>query len=399
MASTIKGTSKNALFSRLQRQLRAGAPARSILMYNLYTPVLRAVVTRALPSPFGPAFGRCLRYASAPCTHKKITIFRGILGFIGLLILMCSSIVLAAPVGLSTRDQNPMFQAYYLPSIDLNSARGQQKGWHVSHSVYVTNAFQNNSQDNETLILDVENYRYDFAIAYQQDRWRLSATVPLLFNEGGSLDDVIEDWHDFFGLPQGGRTSRPHNQTEISYTRNGETFFSQTSATNDVGDIAVSLSYSLANSDKNLSAISFALDLPTGSENNISGNEAFDFALWLSQAYKASKLTNLYGLFGVSLPGQGGQLERLQASTVWVGQAGIEHQLYPDWSAILQVDAHTAFIEGSQLRALGNSFQVQIGLRVKRITEDYDIDLFFSEDILVGSAPDITFGIRLYRSY
>jgi hypothetical protein len=311
------------------------------------------------------------------------------------LLFICANQVLAAPVGLQTRDQNPMFQAYYLPSIDLNS----HQGWQASHSFYLTNTFQHNRQGNETLIIDVENYRYDFSIAYQQDEWRLSATVPFIFNEGGSFDDAIEGWHNFFGLPQGGRTSRPHNQLNIIYTKNGQTSFSQTAATNDMGDIAVSLSYSLVDSNKNLSAISFAIELPTGSENNISGNEAVDVALWLSQAYRPSKLTSLYGLFGVSLPGQGGQLERFQESAVWVSQIGLEHQLYPDWSAILQFDAHTAFIEGSELRTLGNSLQVQIGLRVKQITQDHDIDLFFSEDILVGSAPDITIGVRLYRSY
>lgn len=313
----------------------------------------------------------------------------------GLILLLCASQVLASPVGLNTRDQNPIFQAYYLPSIELNS----NQGWQVSHSIFLTSAFQNNQQGNEKLILDVENYRYDFSIAYQQDKWRLSATVPFIFNEGGSFDGAIEEWHDFFGLPQGGRMSRPNNQLDIIYTRDGQTFFSQTQATNDIGDIAISLSYSLTNSKKNLSAVSFAIDLPTGSEKSISGNETIDLALWLSQAYRVSKLTNLYGLFGISLPGEGGQLEQLQKSAIWASQIGLEQQLYPDWSAILQFDAHTAFIEGSQLRALGHSFQVQIGLRVKQITKDHDIDLFFSEDILVGSAPDITVGVRLYRSY
>jgi hypothetical protein len=37
----------------------------------------------------------------------------------GLLLLMFASQALAAPVGLNTRDQNPMFQAYYLPSISF----------------------------------------------------------------------------------------------------------------------------------------------------------------------------------------------------------------------------------------------------------------------------------------
>jgi hypothetical protein len=317
------------------------------------------------------------------------------LGAFWLLLFVCASQVLAAPVGLKTRDQNPMFQAYYLPSIDISL----HQGWQTTHSVYLTNTFQNNRQGNETLLIDVENYRYDFSIAYQQDKWRLSATVPFIFNEGGSFDDAIEGWHDLFGLPQGGRTSRPHDQLDIIYTKNGQTFFSQTQATNDIGDIAVSLSYSLASSNKNLSVISLAVDLPTGSEKNISGNEAVDVALSLGQAYRPSKLTRLYGLFGVSLPGQGGQLKQLQASTVWASQIGLEHQFYPDWSAVLQLDAHTAFINGSQLSELGNSLQIQIGLRVEQVTQHHDIDLFFSEDILVGSAPDITVGIRLYRNY
>lgn len=313
----------------------------------------------------------------------------------GLFMCMCASSVLAAPVGLNTRDQNPMFQAYYLPAIDLNT----DQGWQVSHSAYITNAFQNNKQGNETLILDGENYRYDFSIAYQQDKWRLSTTLPLIFNDGGNFDDAIEDWHDFFGLPQGGRTSRPHNQFDITYTRDGQTFVSQTQATNDIGDIAISLSYSLANSEINRSSISFAIDLPTGSEKNLSGNEAVDVALWLSQARKVTRLSSLYGLFGISLPGKAGQLASLQKSVVWVGQVGAEYQLYPDWSAILQLDAHSAFIENSQLRALGNSLQIQIGLRIKRLMAGHNVDLFFSEDILVGSAPDITIGLRLYRGY
>jgi len=313
----------------------------------------------------------------------------------GLLLLVCASQAMATPVGLNTRDQNPMFQAYYLPSIDLNF----HQGWQVSHSVSLTSAFQSLQLGNEMLLIDAENYRYDFSVGYQQKKWRLSAQLPLIFNQGGTFDHAIEDWHSFFGLPQGGRLSHPHNELNINYTKNGHLLFNQTEATNDIGDVAVSLSYTLANTETDLRAISFAIDLPTGSEETISGNEAVDFALWLSQAYKPSHLSRLYGLLGVSLPGKGGQLESLQTSTIWVGQIGLEYALYTDWNAIVQFDAHTAFIEDSQLRPLGNSLQVQIGLRVIKVTENYDVDLFFSEDISVGSAPDITIGFKLYRHY
>ncbi len=53
MGANLEGTSENALFPRLRRQRRA-----RILMYDLYTAVARAVL---------------------PCTHEKMTIFRGAL--------------------------------------------------------------------------------------------------------------------------------------------------------------------------------------------------------------------------------------------------------------------------------------------------------------------------------
>jgi len=82
------GTSKNALFPQWRRHRFLLLQNRHtihpvhkhrtrILMYYSYTAVLRAMVTRALPSPFGPAYGCCLRFASAPRPYEKITIFRG----------------------------------------------------------------------------------------------------------------------------------------------------------------------------------------------------------------------------------------------------------------------------------------------------------------------------------
>jgi hypothetical protein len=38
-------------------------------------------------------------------------------------------------------------------------------------------------------------------------------------------------------MPQGGRLSRPRNQLDIIDTKNGQTLFSQTQATNDIRPI------------------------------------------------------------------------------------------------------------------------------------------------------------------
>lgn len=311
--------------------------------------------------------------------------------FIWLVLLAGSNHVSAATIGLATRDQNPMLQAYYLPAIGFSS----QPGWQYSYSLFITNTFQTETINNETLVIDAESYRYDFAIAYQQNNWRLNTKIPLIFTQGGALDGLIEDWHDFFGLPEGGRKSNANDQLNIEYIKNGTTIFLQNKADNGIGDIEVSLSYQLAGDKKQSSEISVGIELPTGSVDTNSGNETTDIALWLSHSRTASENTNFYGLIGYSRLGKGGQLDTQLNTGVWVAQMGTEHIFTPNITGIIQFDMHSALIKDSALKAFGNSLQIQVGLKFRNLMKNHDLDLFFSEDILAGSAPDITFGIRI----
>jgi hypothetical protein len=268
-------------------------------------------------------------------------------------------------------------------------------GWKYSHSLFITNTFQTESNNNETLVIDAESYRYDFAIAYQQDNWRINTKIPLIFNRGGSLDSLIEDWHDFFGLPEGGRKSNPNDQLNMEYINNGETVFLQNNATNDIGDIEVALSYYLAGDENKSTELSFGIELPTGSIETNSGNEAVDLALWLVHQRSVTEMTKLYGLIAYSRFGSGGQLGEQLNAGAWVAQLGTEHAFSANITGILQFDGHSALIKDSALKAFGNSLQVQVGLKFRNWIANHNLDLFFSEDIYSGSAPDITFGIRL----
>jgi len=315
--------------------------------------------------------------------------------FVWLVLLAGYNRAAATTIGLPTRDQNPMLQAYYLPALGFSS----QPGWKYSHSLFITNTFQEESKGNEILVIDAESYRYDFAIAYQQNNWRLTTKIPLIFNQGGSLDRLIEGWHDLFGLPEGRRESNPNDQLNIQYIKNGQTIFLQSTAENDVGDIEVSLSYHLAGDEKRSTELSVGIELPTGSVDSNSGNEATDIALWLSHQRAVTDLTNLYGLIAYSRLGKGGQLDEELNTGTWVAQLGAEHVFTPKITGILQFDMHSALIKDSALTAFGDSLQVQVGLQFSHLIKNHNLDLFFSEDILRGSAPDITFGIRLSRGY
>ena len=329
---------------------------------------------------------------SSPHANTGFTIkCKPLILFTWLVLLADSGHVAASTIGLPTRDQNPILQLYYLPSIGFTS----NPGWQFSHSLFITNTFQTESNNNETLVIDAESYRYDFAIAYQQNNWRINTKIPLIFNQGGSLDGVIEDWHDFFGFPDSGRNSNPDNQINLEYINNGQTVFLQNRSTNDIGDIEVALSYRLAGNEKQSTEISAGIELPTGSIETNSGNEAIDLALWLVHQRSVTEMTDLYSLIGYSRFGSGGQLgEQLNAGT-WVAQLGAEHTFNQNITGILQFDMHSALIKNSALKAFGNSLQVQVGLKFRNWIPNHNLDLFFSEDIYSGSAPDITFGVRI----
>ncbi|MCH7881049.1 MAG: DUF3187 family protein [Proteobacteria bacterium] len=313
----------------------------------------------------------------------------------GVALLLALSPVSTGAAGLSTRDQNPMFQAYYLPT---NSPQTQD-GWNFSHSVFITNTFQTQAKGNEILVIDAENYRYDLSIAYQHKAWRASATIPFFSTRSGMLDSFIEDWHDFFGFPQNGRNLVPNDQLNISYTQNGEVIYQQLRSSDGLGDIALSLSYALAGDDKGATEISFTVDLPAGSSADNTGNDVTDLALWLRKTRAVTTQSSLFGLIGMSRLGKGGQLADRLERQVWVAQFGLDHAFNSTVSGILQLDMHSRMVKNSALTALGNSIQVQLGLTFKQLLENHDLSLFFSEDILVGSAPDITFGLQLSRRY
>jgi hypothetical protein len=290
------------------------------------------------------------------------------------LLLMFAGQSPAASLGLPTRDQNPLLQAFYLPSINMQF----ENGLHLSHGLFITNTFQEESRGSEQLVIDVENYRYDLSLAYQRGAWRLSSTLPFIANDSGSLDSLIEDWHVFFGLPEGERPANPDNQIKLSYIRNGETIFNQSIPDSDIGDLSLSLQYRIKNTSNSAVELGFGIELPTGSIESNSGNEKIDTALWLTGVRQLSEYSRFYGLFGISFPGNGGQLKDRVKDRIWLSQLGTEYDFTKNISAILQFDLHTATLDNTQLKAFGNSLQVQIALQFKNWIPDHAIDLFFS---------------------
>ncbi len=251
------------------------------------------------------------------------------------------------------------------------------------------------NKGDEQLVIDVENYRYELGLRYRHDRWLARADIPFVANSAGGLDSTIDSWHDFWGFSDGKRNDFSNDDIKVRYRRDGRLEYHQDSSSSGLADIGLAVGYQATDS----LAWFAGIEIPTGEASDFSGNEALDSALWLSYQGEYGEDTGIFALFGVSFPGDGGELEGLIVDQIWVAQAGFNFPLYPSVIATIQLDMHSKTLDNSKLKAFGNSLQAQFGLGFLNFPGKHRLDLFFSEDILVGSAPDISFGLRLTRAY
>jgi hypothetical protein len=314
------------------------------------------------------------------------------IAFVTGVLVFTSSDAANTAAGLATRDLNPILQPIYLPAY---TPYGTSDGWRIDHSFIVTNTAQVENKGDESLTIDVENYRYQLGLRYRQDNWLAQADIPFMANSGGELDGTIENWHDLFGFPQDDRDDLPSNDLNVEYGRDGEVEYSQDKSSSGLADISLALGYQLTEETRYFVGI----ELPTGSASDYSGNEAIDFATWVAHEKLIDAEWSVYGMLGVSFPGDDGNLQGLVVDEIWVAQLGTQYYFSDGVAGTAQLDWHSETIDDSELTAFGDSLQIQLGLGFLKLIDNHRLDLFFSEDIKVDSAPDISFGIRLAREF
>ncbi len=301
-------------------------------------------------------------------------------------LLLINAATSHASTGLSTRSQNPLLQGYLIP----NEPLAISPGWSFAHSLHITNTYQTDSEGSENLVIDVENTRYDLQISYGFERWALGITLSAITNRGGQLDNLIEDWHDFFGLPQAGRDLVTNDQIELLYQDNGVDVVNISSENEGIGDLQLSLSYQLGERNR----LWLILDIPSGDDNLLS-NQGTDIAFAYNTQHDLNSRLKGFGTIGVSLLSDSGLLGNRIEDAIVFGHYGLLYGLNDHAHLIFQADWHSAAVKQTRVNGLDHSLQGQFGLRLPRLIEDYQLDIFFSEDIWPEHAPDITFSLRL----
>jgi len=288
------------------------------------------------------------------------------------------------------RDENPLIRGFYLP---LPSDDRLTDGADLSATLSISNTLNVENRGQESLLVDGESHvlRLTYGDALYQS-WRFRFTVPIINDSGGFLDSAINHWHHWFGFNPGNRPFYPQNQLVYAYSGRGNVDLTQQQT--GVGDISGELGwYPLDDAHRTLSFWG-GLEAPTGSVSKLTGDGAWDGAVWAHGALRWPQW-QLAAELGLAQPFGDEIFAGAAHRTSLFARFAATRALGQAWSLRAQLDGQTGRVEDSNLRFLGPSLQLTVGA-VRRLGAHWRFEFGFAEDAAVNTAPDITFffGIR-----
>jgi hypothetical protein len=296
-------------------------------------------------------------------------------------------------------NQLPFKQIFGLPSLD-NSPLTESGKWRVNLIGNISNTQDIAIGQQEQLTNDLETFRGTVVASYGlRNGWQLSVEAPFVSHDGGFLDDFIYGWHNFFGMPQNGRTRDNRDQLNVSYLSGAS--FELPGPENGIGDIRFNVAHSRPWKNRTL-VFSAELKLPTGEIEKLTGSGGSDFSagLTLNDPYslEAYRITFYGGLAGVFLGDMDGELAAVQKNFVLAGRAGAGWQATELIQLKLQLDAQSPIYD-SDLKGMGDpAIQLVMGGSLT-FTDDAYLDVSVAEDISTSTAADVAFQLALVLTF
>lgn len=321
-------------------------------------------------------------------------------------ITICIPTAFAGQPALSTQsiapffsaNQSPIIQIHTLPAIDSAAILPEHRArYRLTRDLASNYTFKNRA--NENVLFDGETSRTTFAYTRGIGAgWEWGVQIPFVHHGGGSLDGFIEDWHDTFRLPQGGRDVAPHNQLMYRYQRNGITKLLLTDSSSGIGDVRLTTGkWSSAGRGTRLS-LRGVLSLPTGDSDELRGSGSVEAAVWANADRKDHWFDipgSLFGGGGLLLMGDGDVLAEQQRRFVAFGSLGGGLRVQPWMTLKVQADIHSPFYDDSALEQI-NATAVQLLMGGDlRLAKNIRLDVMVGEDLTVHASPDVVFHLGL----
>lgn len=301
-----------------------------------------------------------------------------------------------------TGNQSPLVQIYGIPR-DTGADIIPPGSFLINLNQDTSSNYTVNSSNNEQITVDGETSRTVFAVRYGlAQNWEVGVEIPYIKQDGGFLDSFIIDWHDTFGLTQGGRTTVPNNRLNYSYIKDGVQKLNLSQSASGIGDVSLTGGFRLydltVSKRHDRLAIKAAIKFPTGDSASLLGSGSTDLSLQLCGSMLRGTV-GMFGSVGALAMTRGDVLRDQHNSFVGIGTFGLGWQPV-SWAVFkTQLSGNTPFYRNSSLVEVShNSMILNIGGTLK-FPGDFMLDIGVTEDLEVATAPDVSFHLGLSKRF
>jgi hypothetical protein len=293
--------------------------------------------------------------------------------------------------GFALRNQNPFLQIFGLPifqSADL-AARGQN-AWNLS--LDLANHADFGETDIENFSIDGESYFLTLSMRRRlNDRLEIGFDLPLVSHTDGVMDDMIEGWHDIFGMSNTKRRG-PSNQLAFFYQRDGIDLYRLESPASGVGDLQLTAAIPLRSATPGQARLTIrsSIKVPTGDPDELLGSGGTDFAIGL---YATGNRTlfdrplDLNGFVGGLALGDGDVLPALQNDVVGFGGAAATWHWTERFAVTAQLYGQTPYFDSDVEELGGSSVQLAVGADIALRNKSL-LRLAVVEDVSANATTD-----------
>lgn len=262
-------------------------------------------------------------------------------------ILLAKSIGNHGPIRLRT--QHPV----YLQTVNLFPDRAQSLSpglFEIRIDNAYSNLYERGTSTGNNINLDMELQRMGLMLHYSfYPTWEVTAEIPLLSFHGGFLDGFVQNFHDFFGFPNGGREQVANRIFVYEVTSNGRTY-APTEQRWHLGDVTFTSKHQILEEGVQPFNLAWraAFKIPSGeTEKGLgSGNPGFGLGIALDKSFWRFKgYLNLNYL----LEGGNESLPEMLGQTYFDFTTAVAFGFSRRASLIVQLTGGTARLSGTDL--------------------------------------------------
>jgi hypothetical protein len=317
---------------------------------------------------------------------------------LALSIFILSLIITAAEASpfdgpLQVRNQFPLFLVMNPPYLETASYDNS-----FSASLFHSSTFMVRSSPGWSVNIDLETTELDLRLRKViADYFELGIDIPFLSFNSGFMDNFLESYHEAFGFPDYGRSSRPANQFLYEVRKNGALVMKGKAGRTGIGDIRITAKKEILGSDPALSLMA-DLEIPTGNASGGFGNGALDTGVAVLLDKNLGETVRTYFNFGMVFPGDLKAGDTVKLRNFFYGGAGVEAAFWKNVSLVGQVMFQNSPFPKTGVSTIDRvSALLTVGGRYSSGKDSFELS--FTEDPNTAGAPDFTVALSFKRRF